>query len=65
MNLPPNEKRTVTLCNLFSNQNKSIDEIAKLLDTDRRAVITALIDEGLVVDRRRATGRNQKVDRRQ
>ena len=51
VNLPTNEKRTVTVCNLFSQQ-KAIDEIAELLDTNRRTVISALIREGLILDRR-------------
>ncbi len=33
VDFPANEKRTITVCNLFANQQKSIDEIAKLLDT--------------------------------
>jgi hypothetical protein len=64
-NLPADEKRTITVCNLFSNQHKGIDEIAKLLDTNRGAVISVLIQEGLVVDRRAATRSNRKVERRQ
>ena len=43
INLPPSQKRTVTVCNLFSNEHKRIDEIARLLDIDRRTVILALI----------------------
>jgi hypothetical protein len=64
-NLPANQRRAITICNLFSNQHKGIDEIAKLLDTNRGAVISVLIQEGLVVDRRAATGNNQKLERRQ
>jgi hypothetical protein len=63
--LPANEKRTITICNLFSNQNKSIDEIANLLDTNRRTVVSALIHEGLVLDRRDDSERNPKLERRQ
>jgi hypothetical protein len=65
INLAPDRKRTITVCNLFSNQNKRIDEIARLLDTDRRAVILALIQEGLIVDRRRSQQRDPpKTNRR-
>ena len=63
VNLPTNEKRTVTVCNLFSQQ-KAIDEIAELLDTNRRTVISALIREGLIVDRRGST-KALKLERRQ
>jgi hypothetical protein len=64
INLPADQKRTVTVCNLFVNQHKKIDEIARLLDTDRRAVILALIQEGLVVDRR-GSNRKPRTERRQ
>jgi hypothetical protein len=52
ISLPAVEKRTITICNLFSREQKSIDEIGRLLDTDRRTVISALIHEGLILDRR-------------
>jgi hypothetical protein len=55
-NLPGVEKRTVTVCNLFSRQQKGIDEIAELLDTNRRTVISGLIREGLILDRRGSEG---------
>ena len=64
VNLPANEKRTVTVCNLFSNQHKPIDEIAQLLDTDRRTVISGLIHEGLIRDRRKSP-HTPKRERRQ
>ena len=64
VNLPANEKRTVTVCNLFSNQHKPIDEIAKLLDTNRRTVVAGLIHEGIIADRR-GSSRNPKRERRQ
>ena len=60
ISLPPAKKRTVTVCHLFSNERKRIDEIAQLLETDRRTVIMALIQEGLVLDRRQS----QQWDRR-
>ena len=64
ISLPPGQKRTITICNLFSNEHKKIDEIARLLDTDRRAVILALVQEGLVVDRR-GWSRKPRTERRQ
>ena len=30
IHLAPDRRRTITVCNLFSNQNKRIDEIARL-----------------------------------
>jgi len=62
--LAPDQKRTITVCNLFSNQNKRIDEIARLLDADRRTVILALIQEGLILDRRQSQRHQQTPDRR-
>ena len=64
VNLPANEKRIVTVCNLFSREQKGIDEIAQLLDTNRRTVISGLIHEGLILDRRGSKG-NPKLERRQ
>jgi hypothetical protein len=63
VNLPPKEKRIVTICNLFANQHKRIDEIARLLDTDRRTVILALIQEGLILDRRHSQQRDRRDNR--
>jgi hypothetical protein len=60
IDLPAWQKRTITVCNLFSNEHKKIDEIARLLDTDRRTVILALIQEGLVVDRRQSQQRDRR-----
>jgi hypothetical protein len=64
LNLPPSQKRAITVCNLFSNEHQRIDEIARLLDTNRRTVIAGLIHEGLIRDRRNLN-RNQKLERRQ
>jgi hypothetical protein len=59
------EKRAVSICNLFANHNKTIDEIALLLETDRRAVILVLIQKVLILDRRRSHRRYPKTNRRQ
>lgn len=63
--LPTTRKRVVSICNLFSNEHKSIDEITKLLDTNRRTVIQGLIQEGLIFDRRQSTRSGRKLERRQ
>jgi hypothetical protein len=54
IDLPATEKRAITICHLFANEHKSIDEIAKLLDTDRGSVISDLIQDLLILDRRSA-----------
>ena len=63
LTLHPAAKRVVTICNLFANQNKSVAEIAGLLDTKTSFVISALIKGGVVPDRRHSDKR-MKHDRR-
>jgi len=46
-------KRQMTICNLFANQNLSILEIVKLLDSSLHQVVPALIEYGLIKERRR------------
>jgi hypothetical protein len=53
--LHPAAKRVVTICNLFANQNKSIPDIAELLDTKTSLVISALIKGGVIADRRQSS----------
>src|SRR4030095_9032545 len=62
--LPATQKMIIAICNLFANQNKRIDEIAKLLDTDRRAVLLVLIQEGLILDRRHSQTHQRTPNRR-
>ena len=62
--LPAVEKRAITICNLFANEHKSIAEIAALLDTSCSSVISALIQEGLILDRR-GLNRYPKIEKRQ
>ena len=46
-------KRRMTICNLFANQNLLILEIVKLLDSSLHQVVPALIENGLIKERRR------------
>lgn len=46
-------KRQLTICNLFANQNLSIREIVKLLDSSLHQVVPALVENGLIKERRR------------
>src|SRR5262245_29703351 len=50
--LEPRRKRAVTICNLFVNHNLSISSIARILDEDEGRVVNALIENGIVYDRR-------------
>jgi hypothetical protein len=60
-------KRQLTICNLFANQNLSIFEIVKVLDSSLHQVIPALIENGLIKERRRNRNRpgadSTKADR--
>jgi hypothetical protein len=51
--LDPATKRKLTICNLFANQNLSIFEIVHILDSSLHQVVPALIDNGLIKERRR------------
>ena len=53
VNLDAATKRRMTICNLFANQNLSIREIEKLLDSSLHQVVPALIDQGLIKERRK------------
>jgi len=55
LTLHPAAKRVVTICNLFANQNKSIADIAELLDTKTSRVISALVKGRVIADRRHSS----------
>jgi len=59
--LDPATKRRMTICNLFANQSLSIGEIVKLLDSGLHQVVPALIDQGLIKERRRNRGKNPRA----
>ena len=46
-------KRKLTICNLFANQNLSIFEIVRVLDSSLHQVVPTLIENGLIKERRR------------
>jgi hypothetical protein len=50
--LDPKTKRAVTICNLFVNHKLDIGDIVRLLDEDRGRVVLALLELGIVHDRR-------------
>ncbi len=62
--LPPEEKRKLTICNLFANQKLSVTEIRHLLDEPYSSVIEALIEHKLVHDRRKNPPQLVKGERR-
>ena len=61
---PPEEKRKLTICNLFANQNLSVTEIRRLLDEPYGSVIEALIEYKLVHERRKNPRKLVKGERR-
>jgi hypothetical protein len=50
--LGPDLKRKLTIFNLFANQNQPLKDIARLLDISRALVISTLIEQGLIKERR-------------
>ena len=57
-------KRTVTICNLFSNHSLPIKDIARVLDESYGKVVHTLISEGLIVERRKVRERPPQSERR-
>jgi hypothetical protein len=50
--LDASQKRMITICNVFANHKQSIAEIAKVLDIRPFTVVSALIEGGLIEERR-------------
>ena len=57
IDLEPRRKRALTICNLFVNHQMSISNIERLLDEEHGKVIHALIESGILYDRRQIAGR--------
>ncbi|HEU0005803.1 MAG TPA: hypothetical protein VFS12_07425 [Terriglobia bacterium] len=62
--LPPEDKRKLTICNLFVNQRLPVPEIRRLLDEPYDSVIEALILHKVVHDRRKKPPQFVKGERR-
>ena len=50
--LDPKTKRAVTICNLFINHKLNLADIVHLLDEDNGRVVLALLEQGIIRDRR-------------
>ena len=50
--LDPGTKRKLTICNLFANQDQSLWSIAHVLDAPITKVVSILIENGLIKERR-------------
>jgi len=63
--LEPKLKRRLTICNLFANQKHSMGSIAQVLDTSPALVVSALIEQGLIKERRKERAKRPRNERRQ
>ena len=63
--LDPKLKRILTICNLFANQKHSIWSIARVLDVSLGFVVSTLIEQGLIKERRKGTSKWLRNERRQ
>ena len=52
INLDPETKRKVTICNLFINHGLPVRDIVPMLDEDYRHVVRVLLNSGMVGERR-------------
>jgi hypothetical protein len=52
INLDPETKRKVTICNLFINHKLTVEDIVRVLDEDYKHVVRVLLNSGLVGERR-------------
>ncbi len=62
--LDPATKRKTTICNLFVNHQLPIRDIVRVLDETYGSVVRALIESGVVYERRRNRQETVKVERR-
>ena len=56
-------KRKLTICNLFANHNQSIRNIARLLEVHLGTVVSVLIENGLIKERRSSAKRIRQEKR--
>ena len=64
ISLPPDQKRTITVCNLFSNQKSRLMRL-HVCSTQTGALYLSLFRKGSYSDRRRSQGLQQTPNRRQ
>lgn len=51
-NLDHQTKRAVTICDLFVNHSYTISDIVRVLDEDPRNAVHALLEQGIIRERR-------------
>ena len=50
--LDPQTRRAVAICDLFLNKKLALGDIVRLLDEDNGRVVLALLEQGIIRDRR-------------
>ena len=50
--LDPKTRRALTICNLFLNHKQALHDIVRLLDEDSGSVVLALLEQGIIQERR-------------
>jgi hypothetical protein len=63
--LDPKIKKTLTVCNLFANNNQSVEQIAEYFHVPKRQVIRILLGEGFLKEQRTGQQRAIRNGRRQ
>lgn len=56
-------KRHVTICNLFANHELSIPEIVRVLDETHARVVSVLIEQGYIHERRERPRESGQVEK--
>jgi hypothetical protein len=63
--LDQNAKRALAICHLFLNRNMAIADIVWLLGEDNKTVVLALLEQGIIQERRKESRpRPQEIERR-
>ena len=63
--LDPALKVKATVCNLCANNEQSIDQVAQFYNLSRSDVVSILLAEGIIEDKRRTLGEAIKGGRRE
>jgi hypothetical protein len=57
-------KRQITICNLFVNHQLSIPDVVRVLDETYKHVVSVLIEQGYIHERRKHCRKPVEVERR-
>src|SRR6266480_2701309 len=63
--LDPQRKARATVCNLFANYQQPIDQVAQVYNMSQADVISILLAEGIIEDKRQTLGEVIKGGRRE